>query len=136
MSNKTNIQLGRNKAVKAFRVFNRLTQEQLSESLGVPKSFISEMENGRKPVTIQVIDRYAEYFKVQAWEIVYLGRVYDSRSKQSRFTKMLLALIEWISNDDAPDALQVSVKRNTVKTPQRRASDHSPKRRMTDLVGA
>lgn len=131
---KSNVQLGRNKAVKAFRVFNGLTQQQISESLGLPKSFISEMENGKKPVTIQVIDRYAEYFKVQAWEIVYLGKVYDSKSKQSRFTKMLLTLIEWISDTEAPAALRLPLKSKSSGTPQRRASDNSPKRRITDFA--
>ncbi len=139
MNNESKELMGRNKALKAFRVFNRLTQKGLAEKLNLTKSFISEMENGKKPVTMQLVDRYAECFEVPDWEILYLGKAYENRLVGNRLTAKLLNLIDWITNDDAEESVKLNLKKKRKQTPQRRASDRSPKRRDTDrdtdLVG-
>ena len=122
---------GRNKALKAFRVFNRMTQQALSEKLDLSKSFISEMESGKKPVTSQLIDRYADYFGVPSWEITYLAEAYDNKILANTFTSTLLKLLDWVMSDDSHDTVKLTAK----KPPKRRASDKSPQRRAGDLAG-
>jgi len=126
---------GRNKALKAFRVFNRMTQQELAEKLDLSKSFISEMESGKKPATAQIIDRYSELFGVPSWEILYLGSAYDNKKFENKLTSKLLSLIDWIMSDESADAVKLKVKGKNRTAYQRRASDQSLKRSASDLAG-
>lgn len=126
---------GRNKALKAFRVFNRMTQQTLAEKIDLSKSFISEMESGKKPATAQLIDRYAEFFDVPSWEILYLGSAYDNKKFENKLTSKLLNLIDWIMSDESTDAVKLPIKGKSRNIYQRRAGDRLPKRRASDLVG-
>jgi transcriptional regulator with XRE-family HTH domain len=91
----------RNKSLKVFRSFHRLSQSALAEKIGVPKSFISEIESGKRTVTLNLVEKYAELFSIAPSEILALSEAYDEREYSSAPSKLLLKLIDWISIDDA-----------------------------------
>ena len=56
--------------LKAFRLEKRLTQEQLSERVGVCHSFIGQLETGRKLPSLEMLFRIAEVLEIPASELV------------------------------------------------------------------
>ncbi len=55
---KVDIDKGFGKILRDFRVKNNLTQEQLSEKLGISLKYISRIENGNNGVKTQTLIRY------------------------------------------------------------------------------
>lgn len=115
---------GINKALKAFRVFHRMTQKSIAEKLEVPASFVSEMETGKKAVTLSLVEKYASLFKVPSWEIVYLGEAYDRNRTRKGISGKLLDLIDWITSNDTDEAVKLELKDNNLrKAPANNYSD-------------
>jgi DNA-binding XRE family transcriptional regulator len=50
-------------ALRCFRNRENLTQEALSELLNIPQTNISKMENGRLPISKNIAEKLAEFFK-------------------------------------------------------------------------
>ena len=50
------------KVVNGFRVMNGITQAELASRLGVKQHRISEIETGKRPVTIEMAKRFAKVF--------------------------------------------------------------------------
>ncbi len=62
-----------NEALRLLRVFHDLTQKELAEKLGIAKSYISEIESGKKDPTLKLIYQYAMHFKVSASSILFFA---------------------------------------------------------------
>ena len=106
---------GLNKALKAFRVFHRMTQKTIAEKIDVPTSFVSEMETGKKAVTLSLVEKYASLFKVPSWEIVYLGEAYDRNRTRKGISGKLLDLIDWVTSDDTVEAVKLDLTENNLQ---------------------
>lgn len=57
--------------LKAFRLDNGITQEELGEFLGVKKSFISSIEHGSRPLPYRHIKKIIENEK--GWDTGHIG---------------------------------------------------------------
>jgi putative transcriptional regulator len=55
--------------IKAYRMREDLTQEQLAEKLGIKKAHISNLENDRESVTVDIAIKYSKKLKepVNMW---------------------------------------------------------------------
>jgi transcriptional regulator with XRE-family HTH domain len=62
-----------NEALRLIRVFHDLKQNELAERLGVSKSFLSEVESGRKAPTLDLISKYSKEFKIPASSILFFS---------------------------------------------------------------
>ncbi len=62
-----------NKALKLVRLFHHRSQTQLSEGIGLSKSYISEIESGRKKVSMDVLDKYASYFNMPTSSLLFFA---------------------------------------------------------------
>lgn len=92
--------IGLSRAVKAVRVFHRVSQKDLAKELGLPSSYISEVENGKRAVTLKLVDKYAAYFNMVPSEILYLGENYDNDAiKNSKIGSKVLKVLDWIIDD-------------------------------------
>ena len=97
------------KALKVFRTFNRLSQTELAKRLKKSKSFISEIESGKRTVQISLVEAYAKEFSVNPSEILKLAEAYDYREYDTSYSsELILKLIDWITNTDTKDDLAVS----------------------------
>jgi transcriptional regulator with XRE-family HTH domain len=86
-------------------VFHDVKQNELAERLGISKSFLSEIESGKKAVSVELIEKYSVEFQIPASSILFfsenlnspdaIGRVAD-RAKGVIARKVLnfLQLIE------------------------------------------
>ena len=78
------------KALRLIRVFHDLKQQEVAEKLGLSKSFVSELENGKKTPSFEVIQRYSEVFNIPASSILFFSENLENPSKTSR-TKSAIA---------------------------------------------
>ena len=67
--------------LRYLRVFNDYTMVQLSQELQLSQSYISEIENGRKQPTLQVIDKYSEFFNIKPSTIMLFSESLDQDKK-------------------------------------------------------
>ena len=60
-------------ALRLIRVFHDLKQIELANRIGVSKSYLSEIEAGKKLPTIQLIKKYSEEFNIPTSSIVFFA---------------------------------------------------------------
>ncbi|MBT8004609.1 MAG: helix-turn-helix transcriptional regulator [Rhodospirillales bacterium] len=65
-------------ALRLIRVFHDLKQSELAAHLGLSKSYLSEIENGRKIPTLEVINKYAEEFNIPVSSIIFFSEQLNS----------------------------------------------------------
>lgn len=77
--------------LRYLRVFNDYTAVQLSDELGLSQSYISEIENGKKVPTLQVIEKYAEFFNIKPSTIFLFSEALDKEKKSKMNRKQRVA---------------------------------------------
>ncbi len=84
--------------IKEFRRQKKMTQEQLSEIIGLDNGYISKLEVGQNFPTIGTLEKIAQALDVELYELFqYTGikdkdfkteiiKIYDKLSKEKQFT--------------------------------------------------
>ena len=52
-------------ALRLLRIFNGYKSAELAKKLELSQSYVSELENGKKQPTMEVLDKYAEVFEMK-----------------------------------------------------------------------
>ena len=52
-------------ALRLLRIFNGYKSAELAKKLELSKSYVSELENGKKQPTMEVLDKYAKVFEMK-----------------------------------------------------------------------
>ena len=69
------------------------------------KSYLSEIESGAKNVSLELVNRYAEFFEIQPSGILFVGESLARRgiakSFEKSFSGKIRSLMTWISDVDA-----------------------------------
>jgi transcriptional regulator with XRE-family HTH domain len=90
-----------NEALKQIRLFHQLKQVELAEKLGISKSFISEIESGRKAVSMELLQKYADIFSVPASSLLMFSENIEAAkaSDQLRLkcARKIIKAMEWVS---------------------------------------
>lgn len=93
-------------ALRLIRVFNKKSQEELSKSLGISRSYLCEIETNKKKPTLEILEKYKECFDIPVSTILLFSENLsaDSFSEKARsFTaNNLLKVMRWISPKDEP----------------------------------
>lgn len=87
--------------LKLARTFNGLTQGDMARELGVAQSYISEVEAGKRPVSLQTIRRYAKVLDVPPSSLLFFMEQFDGEEQyvpaESGFLKdKALDLLAWL----------------------------------------
>lgn len=95
------------KRIRDYRVKNNLTQAQFAETLDVSTNFISEIETGKKNISLETLCRVCETYHLSA-DYILFGK------DMSVLTKCTLSeFLSALSVDDIPiiiEYLEASVK--------------------------
>lgn len=87
-------------ALRLIRSFHGLSQTQGAEKLGISKSYLSEIERGRKPPTLQLIERYAEVYQLPVSSILFFSenmeRSLSYRRAQQIVSKKIIRILSWV----------------------------------------
>ncbi len=82
MENMVNISIG--EKLKEIRLDNVLTQKEFSKELGVKQSYYSDLENGKREISTNVIRLLSERFHISSdWLLSGTGNRYIEQKKQN-----------------------------------------------------
>lgn len=92
-----------NRALKAIRIFHGLSQAELAAELNISKSYLSELENGKKSVSYNFLEDFSNYFAMPVSTLVYFSENIENPEKVSKKFKLLagsklLSILEWAGN--------------------------------------
>ena len=65
-------------ALRLLRVFHDLKQRELAEKLGISPSHVSELEKGNRTPSLEVIQKYADVFRIPASSIMFFAENIDA----------------------------------------------------------
>lgn len=88
------------RALKLIRQYHRLSQVELAGQIGLSKSFVSELETGSKKASIDVLERYARFFRIPLSSLLVFaehtgGSDFNERSRNFVANKVL-KMLEWL----------------------------------------
>ncbi|MCC1498313.1 helix-turn-helix domain-containing protein [Alcanivorax sp. 1008] len=99
-----------NRALKTIRQFHGLTQAELASKLSMSKSYLSEIESGKKSVGYDLLERYSEIFDVPVSSLVFFSEnIEEAGSIPEKFRNVfagkILKIMEWVAlRDEAKTA--------------------------------
>ncbi|MFC1754422.1 helix-turn-helix transcriptional regulator [Thermoproteota archaeon] len=62
-----------NESLRLIRVFHDLRTTELAKKLDISPSYLSEIENGKKSPSMELLKKYSVVFKVSASSILFGG---------------------------------------------------------------
>jgi transcriptional regulator with XRE-family HTH domain len=60
-------------ALRLMRTYHSLKQSALAKMLDIGKSYLSQIENGQKPVSIAILQRYVQVFDIPTSSILFFA---------------------------------------------------------------
>ncbi|GBO51656.1 transcriptional regulator [Pseudanabaena sp. lw0831] len=96
------------KALRLMRIFYDLSQKDLAEKLGISKSYLSEIESGKKQPTLDLLNRYSSIFDIPLSSILFFSENLESDVKADKFKNFIsskvIAILNFIAERSAYDA--------------------------------
>lgn len=62
-----------NEALRLIRVYHDLRQTEMADKLRISKSYLSEIEKGRKKPTLELVEKYSYTFDVPVSSIMFFA---------------------------------------------------------------
>ncbi|MCC6075377.1 helix-turn-helix domain-containing protein [Pseudomonas sp. GCM10022188] len=88
-----------NQALRLIRTFYDVSQSELSASLGISNSYLSEIESGKKQPTIEILKKYSEQFEIPLSSIMFFSETLDSNKPSDKIrlhvAKKIVSILEW-----------------------------------------
>ena len=88
--------------LKRLRGIYGYSAKEMSELLGISSSYLSEIENGKKKVSMVLLDRYSELFGLRVSTLVRFSEDYEdaelNNAGQKFITSLMSKVIEAYSN--------------------------------------
>ena len=82
------------KTLKLMRTYSGMKASDLADKIGISRSYISELESGKKPVTIQILKGYAKALDVPDYVLLVLDE--KLRTKKGLEGKIFASVIKTI----------------------------------------
>lgn len=64
-------------ALRLLRTYHKTTQTKLATDLGISKSYLSEIESGKKNVTLELLRQYSVHFNVPLSALFFFSEEMD-----------------------------------------------------------
>lgn len=71
-------------AIKALRAEKGVSQEKLALSTGIDRRYMSDIENGRRNVSLEIIEKLAVFFEMKVSEFIQKIEQREVLTKKSR----------------------------------------------------
>ncbi len=94
------------RALRLLRTYHQITQVDLAKRLGISNSYLSEIESGIKTPGIDLLEKYAEVFKMPVSSIMLFSETMGETRKPGAKLRVsaadkILRLLEWLEERDA-----------------------------------
>lgn len=90
-----------NRALRLIRVYHDLAQTDAAERVGLSKSYISEIESGRKKVTMEVLEKYSIAFDIPMSSLMLFAENVENKTfsndVRAYVAEKALKMLDWIS---------------------------------------
>lgn len=90
-----------NEALKQIRIFHQIKQADLADKLKISRSYLSEIESGRKSVSMDILNKYSEIFDVPHSSLLLfsenIGKNKLSEGFRSVCAGKIIQIMEWIN---------------------------------------
>jgi transcriptional regulator with XRE-family HTH domain len=87
-------------ALRLIRVFHDLRQRELADKLGIAPSHLSEIEHGKKQPSLQLLELYAQEFRMPVSSIMFFSEQMNDKTLEKVRTQVsnkVLKLLEFIA---------------------------------------
>lgn len=91
-------------ALRLVRVFHDMNQTTLAERLQISKSYLSEIESGKKQVTLDLLQKYAEIFGMPLSSLLFFAEQVESGVRErlrSSIAGKVIKMLDWMAAKDA-----------------------------------
>lgn len=91
------------RALRTVRQFHRMNQSDLASKLHLSRSYINELEHGRKQPSLDVLQRYGDLFNIPMSSLMLFAERTDSGKFEGArvfAADKVLKMLEWISEGD------------------------------------
>lgn len=92
------------RALKTIRKFHNIKQKDFAEKIGIVPSYISEIENGKKEPSLEIISKYSEEFGIPVSSILLFSERLNENKKLDKLriksADKILSMLEWISKEN------------------------------------
>lgn len=88
------------RALKVIRQFHELKQNELAKQLDISKSYLSEIETGKKPASLELLNKYSEVFDIPVSSLIFFSEnIGKEQLSSSKFKKVvalkIVNVMEW-----------------------------------------
>ncbi len=89
-------------ALRTMRVFHDMAQKDLADKLEISKSYLSEIESGKKIPTLALLERYSQVFNIPSSSILFFSENLDESEVKIEKARVMvsskiLALLSFIA---------------------------------------
>ncbi len=94
-----------NKALRMAREFHHMKQNELAKQLDISTSYLSEIEAGKKPASVELLEAYGRVFKIPASTFLLFKEHVDGANDSKRVQKAhkMLQFFEWVLEESGDD---------------------------------
>ena len=89
-----------NEALKQIRVFHQMKQVDLAKDLSISKSYLSEIESGRKSISMDILQKYAGIFSVPVSSLLLFSENMDAAKASDKLrlkcANKIIKIMEWV----------------------------------------
>jgi transcriptional regulator with XRE-family HTH domain len=91
-------------ALRLIRVFHDLSQKDLAQKLDISKSYLSEVESGKKNPTIDLLNRYSGIFNIPMSSIMFFSERLDLdknekiESARNFLSSKIISILDFIAS--------------------------------------
>lgn len=93
-----------NEALRLVRVFHNINQSQLAERLGISRSYLSEIESGKKAASIELLEKYSDIFDVPPSSLLLFSEHLEENTfpEKARLVvaKKIIKIMNWLSDTE------------------------------------
>ncbi|MCW8111909.1 helix-turn-helix domain-containing protein [Yersinia intermedia] len=91
-----------NRALKTIRLFHNIKQSELADKLCISKSYLSELESGKKTVSFDILEKYSNNFDIPVSSLFFFAERINEPGKdtipekfKTVFADKILKIMEW-----------------------------------------
>ena len=91
------------KVLRLIRQFHKMSQLELAAKLDISKSYLSELESGKKTVSLALLEKYSSIFDIPASSLVFLSETLSHENPKKfsdrfgkGFSEKVITVMEWL----------------------------------------
>ena len=97
-----------NEALRLVRHYWGYTQSELAETLGVAQSMVSDVESGRKSVSMDLLERYSDVLGIRMSQLLFFAEEIEGEPVQRRgklfIAERVLKLLDSLKPEERAEA--------------------------------